>query len=162
MRSTPGLRCALKKRGSFWPKVAGHFQGSSPNTQQPPVGHGEVHGKRSKTTIAGEAEGRVLVEHLIVTWTLGNYGAVGNKKRYLQSNVNFVMKYFDLYWKNGIWYYRPPMKVGDIDLQKIDHVGNQSPFCWGGHRCLPSYLLGNSWAPAKRENGLVFSFWHDI
>ena len=63
---------------------------------------------------------------------------------------------------NGIWYYRPPMKVGDIDLQKIDHVGNQSPFCWGGHRCLPSYLSGNSWAPAKRENGLVFSFWHEI
>ena len=63
------------------------------------MGHGEVHGKRSKTTIAGEAEGGVLVEHLIVTWTLGNYGAVGNKKGYLQSNANFVMKYFDLYWK---------------------------------------------------------------
>ena len=54
------------------------------------MGHGEVHGKRSKTTIAGEAEGGVLVEHLIVTWTLGNYGAVGNKKGYLQSNVNFA------------------------------------------------------------------------
>ena len=83
------------------------------------MGHGEVHGKRSKTTIAGEAEGRVLVEHLIVTWTLGNYGAVGNKKGYLQSNVNFVMKYFDLYWKrylvlstsNERWWYRPPKRL---------------------------------------------------
>ena len=119
MRSAPRSRCALKKRGSFWPKVARHCQRSSPNTQQPPVGHGEVHGKRSKTTIAGEAEGGVLVEHLIVTWTLENYGAMGNKKGYLQSNANFVMKYFDLYRKRYLvlwtsneccWYH--------IDLQK--------------------------------------------
>ena len=67
-----GGRFNCKKRGSFWPKDAGHFQRSSPNTHHPPVGHGEVHGKRSKTTIAGEAEGGVLVEHLIVTWTLEN------------------------------------------------------------------------------------------
>ena len=29
---------------------------------------------------------------------------------------------------------------------------NQSPFYWGAHRYPPSYLLDNSWAPAKLDN----------
>ena len=116
MRSTPGLRCALKKTRVILTESRRPL--SRILAQYPTA----TCGSWWSAWQALEDNHRWRGGRQGARWTpdsdldSGELWAVGNKKGYLQSNVNFVMKYFDLYWKrylvlstsNESWWYRPP------------------------------------------------------
>ena len=101
MRSAPRSRYALKKRGSFLTESRTPL--SKIVAQYPTATCGSWWSAwQALEDNHRWRGGRRGARWTPVTCDLENYGATGNKKGYLQSNANFVMKYFDLYWKRHL------------------------------------------------------------